>query len=162
MRPASQSLFSSFRGRGSDEHQEKREFWHRRLEGTSIVPLPSSASLSLISLPLPLSTHRVPCDSALAGRAGLAGVLGLLDRGLERGLGVSLDDDRGAEGAGRGGDAARGDGAGGGDGARGERGAGGEGKHGREKGGWRKKVGGSCGEAVSEFVSKRRTTKGKN
>jgi len=89
------------------------------LVSVSLSPLLFSPTLSLF-----ISTHRVPGDSALAGGAGLAGVLGLLDRGLEGGLGVGLDDDESAGGRGDTADRARGGG-----GARGEGRAGGEGKH---------------------------------
>ena len=140
MRPASKEV------EDSDTSTKRKTILSQRRLGISracpslVIRRTPAAFLFSLSQP----THRVPGDGALGRGAGLAGVLGLLDRGLERRLGgVGPDDDRGA--AERGGDAAGRDGAGGGDGARGERGAGGEGKHGfgeeEEEGGAKKKDG---------------------
>ena len=111
MQPVSGSsffLFSSLRGRRAPREKEKTQDgglpFFLLLVSVSLSPLLFSPTLSLF-----ISTHRVPGDSALAGGAGLAGVLGLLDRGLERGLGVGLGDDGGAE-RGGGSDAAGGEG----------------------------------------------------
>lgn len=86
------TLFLSFGVEGSDRAPREKEnsFFNG---GLKIKSLFLAVVQRLPSLFHPRSTHRVPGDSALARGAGLAGVLGLLDRGLERRLGLGLGDD---------------------------------------------------------------------